>query len=147
MSVSADFHTFVLEQLAQLRGVTSRRMFGGIGLYWDGLFFGLIDDDVLYLKVDDSNRADYLARGMDPFRPFKDKPLYSMTYYQVPAEVLEEAEVLVQWTRRSCAVALATRDEPRVPPRPAKRRARKKPEKVSAGRRKSARSARARRRK
>ncbi|HZF26889.1 MAG TPA: TfoX/Sxy family protein [Steroidobacteraceae bacterium] len=109
MSVSADFHNFVLEQLAQLRGVTSRRMFGGIGLYWDGLFFGLIDDDVLYLKVDDSNRGDYTARGMEAFHPFKDKPLYSMTYYQVPADVLEESELLVQWTRKSCAVALATR--------------------------------------
>jgi len=136
LSVSTDFHHFVLEQLAQLRGVTSRRMFGGIGLYWDGLFFGLIDDDVLYLKVDDSNRADYTSRGMDAFRPFKDKPLYSMTYYQVSAEVLEEAELLVQWTRRSCAVALATREAPRT---------RRKPGKPRAGRRKTLRRTRAKR--
>ena len=43
-----------------------------------------------------------------PFRPFKDKPLYSMTYFQVPAEVLEEAEQLVEWSRKSCAVALGS---------------------------------------
>jgi len=122
MSVSADFCSYVLEQLAALREVRSRRMFGGVGLYWEGLFFGLIDDDVLYLKVDDSNRADYTSRGMDAFRPFKDKPLYSMTYFQVPAEVLEEAELLVQWSRKSCAVALTSRDEARPPRKPAKRR-------------------------
>ncbi len=126
MPVGVDFLSFVLEQLAQLRGVSSRRMFGGVGLYWDGLFFGLIDDDVLYLKVDDSNRTDYTARGMDAFRPFKDKPLYSMTYFQVPADVLEEAELLVQWARKSCAVALASRDAARAKRRPAKTRASRK---------------------
>jgi DNA transformation protein and related proteins len=126
MSVSADFHSYVLEQLALLRGVSSRRMFGGVGLYCDGLFFGLIDDDVLYLKVDDSNRSDYTSRGMDAFRPFKDKPLYSMTYFQVPADVLEDAEMLAQWARKSCAVALTTRVETRPQSKPAKSRARKR---------------------
>ena len=126
MSVSADFHSYVLEQLALLRGVSSRRMFGGVGLYSEGLFFGLIDDDVLYLKVDDSNRSDYTARGMDAFRPFKDKPLYSMTYFQVPADVLEEAELLVQWARKSCAVALTSHAATRRGRRPIKRRVSKK---------------------
>jgi DNA transformation protein and related proteins len=126
MSVSADFHSYVLEQLALLRGVSSRRMFGGVGLYREGLFFGLIDDDVLYLKVDDSNRSDYTARGMDAFRPFKDKPLYSMTYFQVPADVLDEAELLVQWARKSCAVALTSHAATRPGRRPIKRRVSKK---------------------
>lgn len=108
MPVSADFLTYILEQLSGMRTVVSRRMFGGVGLYCDGLFFGLIDDDVLYLKVDDSNRSDYTARGMEAFRPFKDKPLYSMTYFQVPAEVLEDAEQLVEWSRKACAVALGS---------------------------------------
>jgi DNA transformation protein len=111
MPVSDDFHDYILEQLSAMRAVVSRRMFGGVGLYCDGLFFGLIDDDVLYLKVDDSNRPDYTTRGMEPFRPFKDKPLYSMTYFQVPAEVLEDAEQLVEWSRKACAVALGSRGD------------------------------------
>src|SRR5262245_55066603 len=115
MSVSADFHSYVLEQLGLLRAVSLRRMFGGGGLYAEGLLCGLIDDDVLYLKVDDSNRADYTSRGMDAFRPFKDKPLYSMTYYQVPVEVLEEPEELARWARKSCEVALASREPPKQP--------------------------------
>jgi DNA transformation protein len=69
MAVSSDYLQYVLEQLSGLGLVTSRRMFGCIGLYCDGLFFGLIDDDTLYFKVNDSNRAAYEARGMSRFRP------------------------------------------------------------------------------
>jgi len=132
MSVSADFHSYVLEQLGLLRAVSSRRMFGGVGLYAEGLFFGLIDDDVLYLKVDDSNRADYTSRGMDAFRPFKDKPLYSMTYYQVPVEVLEEPEELARWARKSCEVALASREPPKQP-RPRSRKKTSRPARARRG--------------
>ena len=107
MSTSADFLTFVLEQLAGLPGVTSRRMFGGVGLYCDELFFGLIDDDALYLRADDSNRADFLTRGMGAFRPYADRPQLSMSYYEAPAEVLENPAALVSWAQRSVGVARA----------------------------------------
>ncbi len=64
MAVSGDYLAFVLEQLAGLPGVASKRMFGGVGLYCDELFFGLIADDVLYLRADEASRADYISRGM-----------------------------------------------------------------------------------
>jgi DNA transformation protein len=109
MSVSQDFLEYVIEQLAPAGRATSRRMFGGVGLYLDGLFFALIDDDVLYFKVGDANRADYEMAGSKPFRPFADQPEYVMAYWQVPAEVLEDPEVLTRWARRSLEVALAAR--------------------------------------
>ncbi len=56
MSVSNDYRDFVLEQLAPAGRVTSRAMFGGVGLYLDGLFFALIDDDTLFFKTDDATR-------------------------------------------------------------------------------------------
>jgi DNA transformation protein and related proteins len=105
MSVGAAFLQYVLEQLERLRGVRQRRMFGGVGLYCDDVFFGLIDDDTLYFKVDDTTRPDYESRGMQPLRPFKDKPEVSMTYYTVPADVLDDAEELVSWARRSVSIA------------------------------------------
>jgi DNA transformation protein len=89
MAVSNDYLAYVLDQLAGLRGVSSRRMFGGVGLYCDEYFFGLIADDVLYLRVDDSNRADYAARGMAQFKPYADRPLLSMNYYEAPVDVLD----------------------------------------------------------
>jgi DNA transformation protein len=109
MPVSASFVEYVREQLADLGAVTSRRMFGGVGLYRAGQFFGLIDDDTLYFKVDDRNRPAYLARGMAPFRPYRDRPEVSMSYFQVPVEVIEEAELLTQW---ACAAVRAAVESP-----------------------------------
>ena len=108
MPVSAGFRAFVLDQLEGLGGVHARAMFGGLGLYADDLFFGLIDNDTLYLKVDDTNRGDYETAGMLPFKPYPDRP-ETMSYYQVPAAVLEDAGALVAWARRACVVAAAAR--------------------------------------
>ena len=107
MAVSSDFLAYVLDQLAGLGGVSSKRMFGGAGLYKDEFFFGLISKDVLYLRVDDSNRSDYAQRGMAQFKPYVDRPQLSMNYYETPAEVLENAGELVNWAQRSVEVAMA----------------------------------------
>jgi DNA transformation protein and related proteins len=108
MTVSSDFLAYVLEQLeqlAELGEVSSRRMFGGAGLYCGEYFFGLIADDVLYLRVDDSNRGDFTARGALQFRPYADRPQLSMSYFEIPADVLEDAAKCVRWARRSVEVA------------------------------------------
>lgn len=107
MSVSPGYRTYIVEQLAALPALSTRRMFGGIGLYSGEWFFALIDDDVLFFKVDDANRADYESRRMKPFMPFPDRP--SLGYFQVPAEVIEEADELTRWARRSVEVAQRVR--------------------------------------
>ena len=101
--VSNGFTAFVVDQLDEL-DVTPRAMFGGVGLYSRGVFFGLLSRDLLYLKVDDATRPDYEAAGMRPFRPY---PGQSMTfgYYQVPLDVLESAPEAVAWARRAIEVA------------------------------------------
>ena len=119
MAVSEEFLQYVLEQLEGLGAVAARRMFGAIGLYHEDRFFALISRDTLYFKVNESNRGDYEARGMGRFRPFADRPQLSMTYYEVPADTLEDAEECVAWARRSAAIAAAT-------PKAAARRARKR---------------------
>ncbi|HXZ59093.1 MAG TPA: TfoX/Sxy family protein [Steroidobacteraceae bacterium] len=106
MTISADFLAYVLDQLQELGDVSARRMFGGAGLYCDEFFFALIADHTLYLRVDDSNRGDYLQRAAQPFRPYADRPHLSMSYYEAPAEVLEDARQLSEWARRSVAVAM-----------------------------------------
>jgi DNA transformation protein len=108
MPYSNDYLQYVLDQLTGLRGATSRSMFGGAGLYCDDLFFGLIaSDDTLYFRVNDDNRPDYEALGMARFRPYEDKPYMSFNYYEVPPHVLENADELVTWARRSLKVAEA----------------------------------------
>lgn len=103
LRVSAGFKAFVLDQLADV-GVAGRAMFGGVGLYHDDLFFGIIARDVLYLKVDDVNRPDYEAAGAAPFRPYPDRA-GTMEYFAVPVEILESATDLARWAAKAIAVA------------------------------------------
>ena len=107
MPVSADYQQYVLEQLAGFASLRARRMFGGVGLYADEVFFALIDDDTLYFKVDDTNREDYVARGASAFRPFENDPAVSLSYYAVPADVLEDVDELREWARKAARVAAA----------------------------------------
>lgn len=104
--VSQDFRDYALEQLrrATPAAITHRAMFGGVGVYADGLFFALMADDVLYFKVDDSNRDRFERAGMGPFLPYGD-PERPMAYYQVPGEVLEEPDRLTSWVDQAVAVA------------------------------------------
>src|SRR5436305_10475452 len=112
MAVSREYLDYVHDQLSGLGGVSSRRMFGGAGLYCDEFFFALIDNDTLYLRVNDDNRADYTSRGMSQFRPYADRPELSMSYYETPADVLEDTAQLVSWARRSVAVAVLAGKRP-----------------------------------
>ncbi len=79
-------------------------MFGGVGIYGEGYFFALIDDDILYFKVDESNRPDFEARGMDPFQPYGEDG-ETMGYYRVPEDALEDSEALGRWAEKSIIVA------------------------------------------
>ncbi len=89
------FKDFVLDQLADLRGVTARAMFGGYGLYRSATFFGIVHQDRLYFKVTATTAPRYKAQGMKPFRPNAKQTLKS--FYEVPIDVLEDAEALTQW--------------------------------------------------
>lgn len=78
-------------------------MFGGVGIYANGLFFALIDDDVLYLKGDESLKPEFEAAGSHAFAPFgEDKP---MGYWTAPAEALDDQDILLDWARKSLEVA------------------------------------------
>jgi DNA transformation protein len=104
LKVSDAFKAFVLAQFDELGDVVPRSMFGGVGLYCRGVFFGIIAQDTLYLKVDDQNRNDYDSAGMKPFRPYAHRS-GTMEYYAVPVNVLESASELAAWARKSIAVA------------------------------------------
>ena len=127
MAVSKEYLEYVLEQLAGLGGVRTIRMFGGIGLYQEERFFGIITSaDTLYFKVNDANRGDYEARGMSAFCPPSNRRI-SMGYYEVPADTLEDSDECVAWARKSVAAA-ATR--PAAKRASVRRKARSKPKRT-----------------
>jgi DNA transformation protein len=113
MSVSESYRTFVLDQLGRVtERVRMKSLFGGAGVYAGEFFFALIDDDVLYLKVDDTNRPDFVARGMGPFSPFGEGGEV-MQYYQLPEELLEDPDGLKPWVEKAIAVAARKRKKPK----------------------------------
>ena len=83
-------------------------MFGAIGLYRRGIFFGIVAGDVLYLKVDDATKADYEREGCRPFKPYGERS-GTMRYFEVPMEVLENASELAQWAKAAVRVAERSR--------------------------------------
>ncbi|MBX3334204.1 MAG: TfoX/Sxy family protein [Nitrospira sp.] len=93
------FKDFVLDQLADLRGLTCRAMFGGHGLYQHTTFFGIIHKGRLYFKVTPETIRRYTEQGMKPFRPNAKQTLKS--FYEVPIDVLEDTEQLVTWAAES----------------------------------------------
>lgn len=113
MAVSVSFRTYLLEQLGRIRPVTSRPMFGGLCFFAEGRAFALVADEVLYFKVDDSNRPDFVAAGKGPFLPFGD-PEKPMQYYELPEEVLEDTDLLAEWMTKAIAVAARAKSKPRA---------------------------------
>jgi DNA transformation protein and related proteins len=103
LKVSDSFRDFVLAQLEELGDVTARAMFGGVGLYRRGVFFGIIATDVLYFKVDDGNRADFERYKAKPFQPYAERP--STKYFAVPVEILESSDDLTAWAKKSLRAA------------------------------------------
>lgn len=106
--MTTEHEAHVVERLARVTPIRSRRMFGGVGLYSGELFFALIASDVLYLKVDDTNRADFEARGMSAFQPFADRES-TLSYYELPADVLDDPRQLKPWVEKALAVARASK--------------------------------------
>lgn len=91
------FKDFVLDQLADLRGLTCRAMFGGYGLRYREAFFGIVHKGRLYFKVTPETTDSYRALGAKPFRVTKTMTL--KTYYEVPADILEDADQLTEWAK------------------------------------------------
>ena len=108
-----DLHRF--DDLFQDFGrISLRRMFGGEGIYAGEQVIGLVVDDRIYLKTTDSNRADYLAEGCEPFTYMRGRKRMAMSYYAVPERLLDDPEEFAGWARKAQAAALA--------PKPRKKR-------------------------
>jgi DNA transformation protein and related proteins len=103
-----EFVNYLLELLQAFGNVSARAMFGGYGIYKDGLIFGLVIDDAFYLKVDDVNRGEFEARGLAPFlyeSKNREKQI-SLGYYQCPEDALESAGLMVEWAKSGYGAAL-----------------------------------------
>ena len=105
MTTTPGFLDYVCDVLAGLGPVQARRMFGGAGIYLDGVMFGLVADDVLYLKADKTTQKRFEAEGMEPFTyEGKSKPV-RMSYWRVPDRLFDDNEDMLEWSRLALKVA------------------------------------------
>ncbi len=99
----SSFKDYILDQLADIKDVRSKGMFSGFGLYSGQIFFGIVSDDVLYLKTNTKTKKRYTDVGMKPFAPSEKQILKN--YYEVPEEVIDNREELVDWSEEAIDVA------------------------------------------
>jgi DNA transformation protein and related proteins len=117
MAVESDFVATVLDLLSPWGGVTARRMFGGYGIYRQGLMFALVSDDVLYLKVDAQNRPAYEAAGVEPFTYDGKNKTVTLPYWEAPSELFDDPDAMIDWAKGAFAAALRAR-KPEKPAKP-----------------------------
>ena len=101
-----EFVTHVVDLMQSIGPVRAKGMFGGHGIFLEGLMFGLIADSVLYLKVDKETENEFKARGLEAFTYNKKGKEFKMSYYQAPEEALEDVEEMNLWANKAYGTAL-----------------------------------------
>ncbi len=112
MKSSKNFHDYVMSDVfARILGVTSRAMFGGYGIYKDGIIFAIIADGVLYFKADEKTQEEFKKYESAPFiyKSPRNKPI-TMSYWQLPEEVMEDHLQLEEWVKKSMESSLASKN-------------------------------------
>lgn len=105
MKSSSGFVEYVIDQLSSLDNISYKRMFGGYGIYYNGVICAMIAEDTLYIKVGPHNKSDYEQAGSEPFSYINGKGnRVQMSYWEVPLFVLEDPEILAIWVRKSVGV-------------------------------------------
>jgi|CXWL01.1.fsa_nt_gi DNA transformation protein len=116
MAVNSSFVENILEQFVGVEGISTRRMFGGVGIYRYGVMFAIIVDERLYFKVDEVNKPDYQSAGSVPFiydRHDKHggKKLITMSYWEVPPHVQEDKDLIFYWMTKAHEAAVKSKNK------------------------------------
>ena len=119
MATSPQLLEFLREQMSGFGPVTSRRMFGGAGLFRDGKMFALVADEVLYLKSDAENAAGFEAEQLKPFSYATKTGEHTLTSYRrAPERCLYDEGEMSEWCRLAWGAALrAAAAKPKPKPR------------------------------
>jgi DNA transformation protein len=102
----SDFVVFVLDTLRLLAPVSVKAMFGGYGIFKNGVMFALVEQDVLYLKVNTDTKVAFVAKGLQPFSYQKQGKTCYLNYYQCPEEAFDDEELMYEWAYKAYQLAL-----------------------------------------
>ena len=106
---TSEFVSHLSEVFEDFGPITARRMFGGYGIYHGDLMFGLVADDVLYLKADASSQPEFARRELQPFTYMKAGKTMNMSYFAAPEEVYEDRAAAKRWAVLAYEAALRNR--------------------------------------
>ena len=103
MALDTDF---IGDLFAAFGKVATRRMFGGVGVFADGLMIALVADDVIYLKADEDLTAEFEREGLGPFSyPTKNGRHTILSFWRMPERLYDDPEELAGWAQRSLDAA------------------------------------------
>jgi DNA transformation protein len=106
MRVKSSLASYVAEQLAPLGRISSRAIFGGIGVFIDERLLAIVMGEKLYLHTHTSNLDDYVSRGMPQFKPYPNAFDLTTDHHEVPQEIINDAEQLRIWGQRALSAAI-----------------------------------------
>ena len=104
--MSDEYIQFLREVFARFGAISARKMFGGYGIYHQGLMFALVADDTLYLKVDAATKALFEDAGLPPFQFEQRGKQVRMSYYQAPDAIMDDHDAARQWALHAYDAAL-----------------------------------------
>lgn len=99
----------IAELFAAFGPVHVRRMFGGAGIYSDGVFFAIVDEGVIYLKADDESAPRFAAEGCRQFIYQGKNREIAMSYWRMPERLYDDPDELADWARQACAAAMRSK--------------------------------------
>ena len=111
----SEFVEYLTEVFQDFGAIRSRRMFGGYGIYHDNLMFGLVADDVLYLKVDAQSVRLFEDKGLKPFEYVKNGKSMKMSYHMAPEAIFDDPDVAKEWAQLAFEAALRSRKPAKGP--------------------------------
>ena len=108
-----EFVDFLSEVFEQFGAVQARKMFGGYGLYHNGIMFGLVVDEMLYLKADETAAHFFESRGLEQFEYRRGNKIVKLSYYLAPEEIFDDREEAATWACRSFEAAFRAKKSPK----------------------------------
>ncbi len=106
---SNGFVEYITDILSSYGNITSRKMFGGYGLYCNKIIFAIIVDDELYFKADTDLGKEYESVGSFPFTYQKDEKRVALSYWYVSIDIIEDEDSLKKWFDKSFELAKSSK--------------------------------------
>lgn len=107
----SEFVKFLSEVFHDFGSIIPRKMFGGYGIYHEGIMIGLVTGDTLYLKADETTKQYFIDKDLTPFEYDKGDKKIKMSYYLAPEEIYDDPDEAIYWVKLAWQAALSSKSK------------------------------------